>query len=255
MATIDLEDAYFNIPIYPTDRKYLRFSWENSLYEFTCLPFGYKLAPRTFTKILKPVYAALRFRGIRVVFYIDTLVIGKTAEQCSIHLQEVCEFLTRLGYTINIAKSQLNSSKTITFLEFVIDSESMTLSLPGSKIEKTVSHCKRLLLNPAPTVREVAQVPGLLVSAFRAVKYMKLFYHSTEMCKSELISCGAPFEDPCPLSVQCFAKELRNTDVQLQIDNTTAVYYINNMGGIHSPVINLLSRNIWEWRITRNLMG
>ena len=144
MATIDLKDAYFNIPIYPTDRKYLRFSWENSLYEFTCLPFGYKLAPRTFTKILKPVYAALRFRGIRVVFYIDTLVIGKTAEQCSIHSQHIA----RLGYTINIAKSQLNPSKTITFLEFVIDSESMTLSLPGSKIEKTVSHCKRLLLNP-----------------------------------------------------------------------------------------------------------
>jgi len=56
MATIDLTDAYFSIPIHPTDRKYLRFSWENSLYEFTCLPFGYKLAPRTFTKILKPVY-------------------------------------------------------------------------------------------------------------------------------------------------------------------------------------------------------
>lgn len=56
MAITDLKDAYFSIPIHPTDRKYLRFSWENSLYEFTCLPFGYKLAPRTFTKILKPVY-------------------------------------------------------------------------------------------------------------------------------------------------------------------------------------------------------
>ena len=252
---------------------------------------------------------------------------GKTAEQCSIHSQEGCEFLTRLGYTINIAKSQLNPSKTVTFLGFVIDSESMTLSLPGSKIEKIVSHCKRLLLNPAPTVREVAQVSGLLVSAFRAVKYMKRFYRSTEMCKCELISCGASFEDPYPLSVQarddlqwmihniadhnglalivpspditiacdtsgvgwgaccntrntgglwsltetthhinyletlaafvalkCFTNELRNAHVQLQIDNMTAVYYINNMGVIHSPVINLLSRNVWEWCIARNLM-
>jgi len=148
MATIDLKVVYFSIPIHPTDQKYLRLSWENSLYEFTYLPFGYKLAPRTFTKILKSVYAALRFRGIKVVFYIDdTLVIGKTAEQCSIHSQEVCEFLTPLGYKTNIAKSQLNPSKKITFLGFVIDSESMTLSLPGSKIEKIVSHCKRLLLN------------------------------------------------------------------------------------------------------------
>ena len=39
MATIDLEDAYFSIPIDIRDRKYLRFLWNNTLYEFTCPPF------------------------------------------------------------------------------------------------------------------------------------------------------------------------------------------------------------------------
>ena len=35
MITIDLKDAYFSIPIHLQDRKYLRFSWDNLLYEFT----------------------------------------------------------------------------------------------------------------------------------------------------------------------------------------------------------------------------
>ena len=75
MATIDLKDAYFSIPIDIRDRKYLRFLWNNTLYEFTCLPFGYSLAPRTFTKILKPAQAVLRRKGIRIVCYIDDILV------------------------------------------------------------------------------------------------------------------------------------------------------------------------------------
>ena len=75
MATVDLKDAYFSIPIDTRDRKYLRFLWDNVLYEFTCLPFGYSLAPRTFTKILKPAQALLRLNGVRVVCYLDDILI------------------------------------------------------------------------------------------------------------------------------------------------------------------------------------
>ena len=45
MISIDLKDAYFSVPIFRKDRKYLRFLWKGQRYEFTCLPFGYSLAP------------------------------------------------------------------------------------------------------------------------------------------------------------------------------------------------------------------
>ena len=38
MAAIDLKDAYYSIPIRSLDCKFLRFIWEGTLYEFTCLP-------------------------------------------------------------------------------------------------------------------------------------------------------------------------------------------------------------------------
>jgi hypothetical protein len=39
-VSIDLRDAYFHIPIYPEDRKYLRFGWRGRLFQFCVLPFG-----------------------------------------------------------------------------------------------------------------------------------------------------------------------------------------------------------------------
>ena len=53
MATIDLKDAYFSISIDIRDRKYLRFFWNNTLYEFTYLPFGYTGCPKKTQKLLK----------------------------------------------------------------------------------------------------------------------------------------------------------------------------------------------------------
>ena len=39
MVSIDLEDAYFSVPIFQPHRKYLRFLWNFKCYEFTCLPY------------------------------------------------------------------------------------------------------------------------------------------------------------------------------------------------------------------------
>lgn len=50
-ATIDLKDAYFQIPIWKGHWKFLRFGFEGRIYEFQVLPFGIALAPRTFTPL------------------------------------------------------------------------------------------------------------------------------------------------------------------------------------------------------------
>ena len=59
-GSIDLKDAYFSVPIYKSDRKYLRFFWEDCCYQFCALTRGLSSSPRVFTKLLKPAYATLR---------------------------------------------------------------------------------------------------------------------------------------------------------------------------------------------------
>ena len=63
MASIDLKDAYYSVPIAASYRKYLKFSWKGSLYQFTCLPKGLSCGPRKFTKLLKPALSDLHFKG------------------------------------------------------------------------------------------------------------------------------------------------------------------------------------------------
>ena len=75
LAKVDLKDAYFVIPIDPTHRRYLRCQVLGKIYQFTCLPFGLSSALWVFTKTLKPVLALLREMGMRLVAYIDDILI------------------------------------------------------------------------------------------------------------------------------------------------------------------------------------
>ena len=40
MASVDLKDAYYSIPIAEEDRKLIMFQWKGKYYQFTCLPNG-----------------------------------------------------------------------------------------------------------------------------------------------------------------------------------------------------------------------
>lgn len=89
----------------------------------------------------------------------------------------------------------------------------MKISLPQVKVDKTTNNCKGLLENPSPFIREVARVSELLVSSFRAVKYMKLFSRSIELCKSAPLSDRASYQDETSISSRA------RSDLQWVIDN------------------------------------
>ena len=45
-ASVDFKHAYFSVPVQVSHRKWLRFLWQGSLFQFTCMPQGYTAAPR-----------------------------------------------------------------------------------------------------------------------------------------------------------------------------------------------------------------
>jgi hypothetical protein len=50
LVKLDLQDAYFVVPVALEHQKFLRFLWKGVLYQYVCLPFGLSLAPRVFKK-------------------------------------------------------------------------------------------------------------------------------------------------------------------------------------------------------------
>ena len=65
-TSLDLSDAYFHIPISPSFRKYLRFVWDNRVFQFRALPFGLSAAPLVFTKIMQAAIAHLHSLAIQI---------------------------------------------------------------------------------------------------------------------------------------------------------------------------------------------
>ena len=53
---IDLQDAYFHVLIHPHSRKYLRFAFENKVYQFRVLHFSLNTAPQVFTCLRVAAY-------------------------------------------------------------------------------------------------------------------------------------------------------------------------------------------------------
>ena len=47
--------------------------------------------------------------------------------------------------------------------------------------------------------------------------------------------------------LRCFVSNYRSCQILLRVDNTTAISYINRMGGIQYPKLNNLARLIWQW--------
>lgn len=55
------------------------------------------------------------------------------------------------------------------------------------------------------------------------------------------------------LALKYFAQDQLNCSILLRIDNTTAISYVNRMGGVQFPHLNEISRKIWQWCEERNI--
>ena len=184
MASADLSDAYYSLPIQKAYKKYLRFEWRDFLYEYQVLPNGLAPGPRYFTKLLKPVYSYLGELGHVCFPYIDdSFIMGNTEEECCLAVKDTKEILEKLGFKINEEKSELIPSHRLEFLGFIIDSERMTVSLTSEKIEKFNNTAKQLLVENTPIIRNVAALIGLMVAYTPGVEFGAAHYKFLETDK------------------------------------------------------------------------
>ncbi len=125
-CSLDLKDAYFHIQIALHHRRFLRFAFEGVAYQYTVLPFGLSLAPRTFTKCMDEALSPLRQMGIRILNYLDDwLILAQSEVELLSHRTLILSHLERLGLRVNFAKSALSPSQRVSFLGTVLDSARM----------------------------------------------------------------------------------------------------------------------------------
>jgi len=187
MASADIKDAYYTVPVALEHQKYLRFMWRDKLYQFSCLPNGLSSAPRIFTKLLKPVFTLLRGKGFLSSTYIDDVYQGDTFTECHDNVMITVSLLKDLGFIIQEEKSQLRPFQQLSYLGFVLDSVTMTVKLTPARVEKVMQACKQLIFKSQLTIQKLAEVIGLMVSSFPGVEYGQLYYRNLDCDKTEAL--------------------------------------------------------------------
>ena len=105
---IDLKDAYLHVPVADSNRRFFRFRHHGTVYQWKTLPFGYRDAPRLFQKLMVEALKELRTLGIRLVIYLDDILVLATSRHlCARHRDMVVQRLLSLGFIINLVKSVL----------------------------------------------------------------------------------------------------------------------------------------------------
>lgn len=327
LAKLDLENAYFLIPVDETSSKYLRFIFQNQCFEFLCLPFGLNVAPYVFTKVMKPVVSNLRDKGFTSVIYLDDiLLMGSSKRRCLDNIKNSVELLESLGFIINYNKSISKPIQRIEFLGIIYDSKKMALELPEDKKKRILNLLEELSIGKVLSLRQWSSFVGSVNACCPAVRYGRLYTKQFERTRYlGLLKNNNNFEEKISLpaslkadiewwkrnipkasnpirqdryeqeifsdasttgwgafcegktargfwtkkeqelhinrlelkaalfSLKSFAKDLKNCEILLRIDNTTAVAYINKMGGVQHPNLHVCAKEIWQWCEVRNI--
>ena len=215
VASVDLSDAYFCVPLHQDCIKMVKFEFRDELYEFVAMPQGLSSAPRVFTKLLKPVFATMREQGHTCMGYIDdSLIVGRTFDECKVATEKLVQGFTSLGFVVNQKKSVFTPVHEITFLGYVLNTENMTIRLPDDKVVHIIDSCSGLLQKPWIKLRELAQVIGLMNAYCNGVEHGKLHYRTLEKLKSAgLRTHRGKFDGEVELNDEC------KSDCQWWIEN------------------------------------
>lgn len=113
-------------------------TWQGNAYQFTCLPNGIPEVSRILTKLMKPVFAAIRVRCFAITSFIDdTLIRSSFLPGCLTIIKDTIVAMRQLGFStrINEEKFVLVSTKWIEHLGNIIDTEAMNISLTARRVD------------------------------------------------------------------------------------------------------------------------
>ena len=140
LASINLKDPYFQIPVHQSSRKLLRFLSGGTVYQFKALCFRLSTAPQVFTRVFATVSAWAHSHEIRLLRYLDDwLVLASSKMEAKKNFQDLLSLYSSLGIMINEEKSDLVLLQTANYLGMTIETGSARIFLSLARVEKFLS--------------------------------------------------------------------------------------------------------------------
>ena len=128
LSTIDLKEAFLQVPLAKGSRKFTAFSVPGrGMFQFTRLPFGLVNSPATLARLMDRVLGRGRLEPYVFVYLDDIIVVSETFEHHVQLLQEVAECLARANLTINLTKSRFGVPE-LKFLGYLMNQDGLKVN-------------------------------------------------------------------------------------------------------------------------------
>ena len=179
---MDLKDAYLHVPLHPNIRPWFRYRVLGEVFQWRTIPFGFKDSPRMFQKLVVEGLTPLRSQGLRLVIYLDDiLLISPSYSQCLQEANLLVQLLLKLGFVVNLKKSELTPTQEKTFLGVAMDSRAMS-SLPPAKVKafkkRIASMLGKATGGAEAALKEWQSIVGTLVSMGDCIPAIRLHLNS-----------------------------------------------------------------------------
>ena len=183
MASIDLREAYLQVPIHPVSRPFLRSVSIGQVYQFRALCFGLFTAPQVFTRVMAPVSAILHSLGIRMCRYLDDWLVQSSSRESLLRdLQVVLDLCRELGIVVNPEKCNLVPSQVVQYLGVVLNTQSFVASPSPDRVSRLVSTAGEFLSFTSPPAGVWLSLLGMLSSMAHLVPGGRLRMRSLQHC-------------------------------------------------------------------------
>ncbi|KAM9954830.1 hypothetical protein ACTFIW_000933 [Dictyostelium discoideum] len=118
----------------------------------------------------------------------NILIVGSTKEECLSNLKKTMDLLVKLGFKLNMEKSVLEPTQSITFLGLQIDSVSMKLLVPKEKKKSVIKEIRNFLKLDCCSPRKLASSKGKLIALNDAVIPFRLYTRRTNKFHSQCLT-------------------------------------------------------------------
>ncbi|UYV61221.1 K02A2.6-like, partial [Cordylochernes scorpioides] len=131
-STVDISNAYYQIPIAEESQPLLSFVTQQGQYNFKRLPFGFKSAPQIFERVITQLIHKHHLSFI-AHYYDDFVIFSDSSEQHLTHLRLFFKFCLEENLQLNLKKCNFYQNE-IDFLGYHITAGTYTPNIKNTEI-------------------------------------------------------------------------------------------------------------------------
>lgn len=123
-TVLDINSAFWSIPVRQKDRYKTAFVTQNGHYQWTRTPFGLKISPAVFQRVLANIIRRNNLHEFCSNYIDDILIFSKNFEDHLHHIKKVIRIIKQEGFLLKLSKCEF-AKKSVKYLGHIIENNTV----------------------------------------------------------------------------------------------------------------------------------